>query len=510
MNKFDLFKIIIDLDEINTKNLKNRGVSNYFISKFIKENTIERISIGKYEISDIKGLYSYGKKLIKYDANNAIKCLKICIKYNINDIKSYFGLIIANIYLDNYDEVIKYLDILTDKGVIIDNERNYILYLINNLRTLDEKYVNELIPLSFNSIKYLNYEDKNAYYENGVRQLCYNGKYSFAINKQKNLLQRTYMSNFSVIHDLLIKKSLASIKEKNVIMSNLIQQGEYETVVKMLKDDINPNKYYQYVLKLLNEILYIDSTNTLPRTKMVEASNIFEAIDGKNYSLALALSENNNDYNLISQLLNIICNKIKEKTNPTISCIPPRLNWYTNINCDSYDEIEKLIIYIYRVLSKKKGIYILDAFNDKTTYELILLLKRCKDFDVFTINYNLEKRIVVRYSPKKSEDIDINSTYQRASWFYEYKLYNECLELCLKLLQTHNPNADIYALTAYTYWIIGKPQDALKYFIIAYDKTKNSTYLNYILQIEGAYYKHVFKMKEEEFYLNDNFLKKIK
>ena len=79
MSKEEFFSILINIDDITTKNLTSNGISKYYISKFVSENVIERVEKGKYIIKDLKSLYSYGTKLLKKGlVNESIKCFNKC------------------------------------------------------------------------------------------------------------------------------------------------------------------------------------------------------------------------------------------------------------------------------------------------------------------------------------------------------------------------------------------------------------------------------------------------
>ena len=127
---------------------------------------------------------------------------------------------------------------------------------------------------------------------------------------------------------------------------------------------------------------------------------------------------------------------------------------------------------------------------------LLQIISLYPDLKTFLINYNLEKRIVIRYCPEKQEVIDVEKNYTYASFLYEYKHYTECMELCLNIIHSDNPTIDAYVLLAHTYIKLGRPKDARDCLIVVYGLTNNFKYADIIVKLNGANSKDLFGFKK--------------
>lgn len=501
MTKEDFLNIVINLNDLTTSNLLKKGISSYYISKFVREKIIFRIKKGEYELN-FDMVYSYGKKLLKSNlVGNANLCFLKCLEIRNDFIPLYYQLLIVNIRLRKFLNVLEILDLLSNLNFLDENERKYQLFLLSNIIELPAKYFEELRFLSFDDIRYIKKEDPNMYNENKLRGLCFQKAFAEAEFKSRKVVERKYCSVFNVIHNLLISDSKKQVDEKFNTMREYIIAGKYHDAKFLLDKEINPPKYNIYLYKLLNEIIFLEENGVPSKTTLLNASNVFEAIDGKNFSLALILSKNDN---LLNDLLKIICNMIKEITNPIIEKKENfSLNYFTEINRDNFNAVENEINFICKFLEKKRGIYIMECFNEKTTNDLLNIFTLYPNLKAFLINYNMEDRIVVKYTPKFMSEIDEKNNFLYASYLYEYEYYNECLDICLGLLKQEEPTMDVYLLAGYSYMKLKKIKEARECFMVVYHFTKNSKYDEIISKINGVYAKPMFEMNINEFVDNE-------
>ena len=132
MDKEKLYIIVSNIDEISTKKLKENGVSEYYIYKFVKESILVREEKGKYKLKNFNNFYSFGKKMLKEkNIDAAIKIFDKCKNIDANFIPVYFQRMIANILQANFNDVLLDLNYLSNNNVINENERAYMLYLLS-------------------------------------------------------------------------------------------------------------------------------------------------------------------------------------------------------------------------------------------------------------------------------------------------------------------------------------------------------------------------------------------
>lgn len=510
-----LYNLIIEGKELTTSNLIDAGFSHHYITKFVKNNILERVMQGVYKLKDYNEIFNYGNHLLSMnDLDNAEKCFLIYLGINPEHSASYYQLLNVSIKSKNYIDSIKYIDILSDKKIILEDERKYLLFLLSQVTTLSYLHSLEIEYLNFYDIRV---SDDNI--ENKIRSFCLKDNFSYALTlqKQKNVVNSSFIDS---IHMALLNNIFQDKKEINAVVNNMINEEKYEELLNYLNEQKGLSKLNQYIKKVLKVLLELEQAETLPNVTSANALNVFEAIDANNFSLAYML---NNSYcknaqisnNSLNILLAKVCDLIKEITSPN-----PRknnriaLNYLTYITDDNLGAVENYIARVHKLLSKKGGVILLEPLNEETTLNMLDLINLCSNLEAFLINFEDQDRIVIKYTSKDLSADEKKRLKLYGKYAYEYKQYDDCMNKYLRLLQSDTNDWQIYSTLGFVYYKVGKYQEAIKYLIIAMDLSKKANcycdYSEFILKLKGVYSKPTFKMDEEEFYDNEGqLLRKI-
>jgi len=328
INKENLNKLyegIINEHELTTKELNSYGFHSKDISDLIEQRIIERVKRGHYSFLATNNLYYYGKKLLgSKESEKADICFKKCYELDHTHIGTCFQLFIRSIKAEDYDKAFEYFETLfnTDNKYY-KADSNLYLYLLSIISDIPEKYKEYTRYLTLEDIK-VDSQDKrykDIPLQNKIRQSILQRKIPYAI-KQHNDLVAQNKSN--TVQDMIIRilmyQALEQEKEKNNTIISLIKEQRYEELQSFLK---NKQKKYnlslldKYTLILTEDLLNIKESNIIPEKKIVNSENMFDAIDGYDYKLALKLNKiysiKNNfleEKNPILLLLNDVCNMI--------------------------------------------------------------------------------------------------------------------------------------------------------------------------------------------------------
>lgn len=327
VNNENLYELVLSCNELTTKKLNECGFNSTKINDLIKLGSIKRIKRGYYALTSVDELFKYGKVLIsKKEHDKAIQCFKKCYEIDPNHSKTCFQLFLKNIRDKDYENAFIYFDVLfkTDNPYYnIDN--NFYLYLLSIITNIPSEYKEYAMNLTYEDIR-INFSDKryiDIEKQNKIRSSVFLRSFPYAL-KQLNI--QIKQQNIVTVQDIIIKDLLVQAIEVQSINKNtlieLAQNKEYKKIVEYLEEKQEMHKLSltdNYILKLANEIISLKETQQVPEKNIFETEIMFDAIDGRNYELALNLS---NSYNLekniknsehpINLLLSDICAIIKQ------------------------------------------------------------------------------------------------------------------------------------------------------------------------------------------------------
>lgn len=322
-----LYEGIINDNELTTKKLNCYGFNSKDLSDLIEDGVLERVKRGYYSLKLVDELFLYGKRLIRekqYD--RATQCFLKCHEIDSSHRGTCFQLFLRSINKKDYDATFKYLEILLDtENPHYMKDCNFYLYLLSLITEVPDKHREYAKYLRFEDVSIdscdKRYQDIEL--QNKIRLTAIKRKLPFALKQLKDLIAQ---HGSMTVQDIITKTLLHQALEVDAINKNIIielaKNKAYEEIVKYFEEKekrISLNISEINIVKLAKEALEIQKTKQIPIKTIFRTEKLYEAIDGKNFELALSIKEiynkeNNvdNSENTISILLSDICNMIKQ------------------------------------------------------------------------------------------------------------------------------------------------------------------------------------------------------
>ncbi len=424
-----LYDSFIDEDELTTKKLKELGFNSTDLNKLIEKDLIIRTRRGIYSLNKIDGLYFFGKKLIalrKHD--RATLCFKKC--YNINPTHNgvCFQLFLRAIQQKDYDEALKYYSTFWNANKFYDVDNRLYLYLLSVITNLPVDYREYAKILQLDDLE-VDKEDKrynDINLQNKIRLSVFNQRFTLACKQLNDYIKEKESLSVQdlTIRTLLIQAVEKQMQDKQTII-DLLTQKKYKDIIK-LYDEMSffhrLGMVDNYILYLTTELLNIIETNKIPKVRVVDTNNIFDAIDGQNFSLAFDLAKKYSDkynvdknYNVFYLILKDIvkqCERLNSKLDnankatfsdvikflmsgnldETFKCLK---SYLSHLNKSCYEFLIRDLIKI-SVLTN-------DKIFTKPVKELALISKESYVFDI----YSYVQDFYISLSQKRFEEAKI-------------------------------------------------------------------------------------------------------
>jgi len=131
------------------------------------------------------------------------------------------------------------------------------------------------------------------------------------------------------------------------------------------------------------------------------------------------------------------------------------------------DKDKRLIEEKHRELVSNQGIILLTKKQSKDSDKILSLVSKYKDITPFIIGSGDDKQIVLRYRPFSKEPIDYKDLIEKEKISYFEERYDDCIDACLKLLQSKEPKEFVYSNLGMAYLKKNNIKMALDYFIVA-------------------------------------------
>lgn len=325
-----MYNGLIDEKELTTKELNSYGFNSKDLTDLINDRVLERVKRGYYSFLSVDDLFYYGKQLIaskEYD--KATACFKKCYELNPNHLGTCFQLFLRAIQSKNYEEAFTYFEHFYDSdNEYYNNDSNFYLYLLSMVTEIPEKYRKYAKYLKLEDIK-IDFNDKrfdDSYSQNKVRISALNQKFILASKQLNELIkQHGRLSVQDIITRTLLSQAIEVQNELKKNIVNLATKKDYKKIISCL-EQVQEQRHLsiadECVLFLAREVSKLEETGIIPEKKVISTNKLFEAINGKNFELALSLSkdyiERNNidpSDNAMFMLLKDITELIKTKTN---------------------------------------------------------------------------------------------------------------------------------------------------------------------------------------------------
>ena len=322
-----IYNAVLNDKELTTKDLSSFGFNSKDLNTLIEQGILIRVKRGIYALSSVDKLFYYGKKLIaQKEYDKASLCFLKCFQIDPSHIATCFQLFLRYIQKKDYKEAFKYFQILYDNNEdeTLNSDNNFYLYLLNMITEVPENYRQYARYLKYQDLKI---NENDNFLQNKIRLSSYRQKFFSALKQLNDLTKPKGNTPSTVLIKFLLNQAIdVQIENRNKI-SNLIKQEEYEKVVEFyetLSNKHNLSMIDEYTFILVKELLELTSSQNIPIKKIFSTNNLFEAIRGKNYELALNLviennekmnidNENNSIYLILRKIVNL-CEEIKDKS----------------------------------------------------------------------------------------------------------------------------------------------------------------------------------------------------
>ena len=329
-NLNSMYNGLIDEKELTTKELNSYGFNSKDLTDLINDGVLERVKRGYYSFLSIDDLFCYGKQLIaskEYD--KATACFKKCYELVPNHLGACFQLFLRAVKSKNYEEAFIYFEHFYDSdNEYYNNDSNFYLYLLSMITEIPEQHREYAKYLKLEDIR-VDFNDKrfnDPYSQNKVRISALNQKFTLASKQLNELIkQHGRLSVQDIITRTLLSQAIEVQNELKKNIANLAIEKKYKEIIAHLEkvqEQHHLSTADECILFLAREVSKLEETGIIPEKEVISTNKLFEAINGKNFELALSLS---NDYiernnidpsdNAMFMLLKDITELTKTKTN---------------------------------------------------------------------------------------------------------------------------------------------------------------------------------------------------
>jgi len=138
---YPLYEAVIDETTLTKANILNFGLTRGEIM-FLTDNKILKYELGEYYLTDIEGLWHYGKRLITLKRKERAEvCFNRCLEIDPTHKKAAMQLFLSSVQQENFDRALELFSIIDNNtNPYIQADLNYFLYLLSFLIRLPQEY----------------------------------------------------------------------------------------------------------------------------------------------------------------------------------------------------------------------------------------------------------------------------------------------------------------------------------------------------------------------------------
>lgn len=320
-----MYNGLIDEKELTTKELNSYGFNSKDLTDLINDGVLERIKRGYYSFLSIDNLFYYGKQLIsskEYD--KATACFEKCYELDPNHLGTCFQLFLRAVQSRDYSKAFTYFEhFYNSDNEYYNNDSNFYLYLLSMITKVPEKHREYAKYLQLEDIR-IDFNDKrfeDPYSQNKVRISALNQKFALASKQLNELIkQHGRLSVQDIIVRILLSQAIEIQNNLKMNIINLATEKKYNEIISRL-EEVQEQRHLsvadECVLFLAKEISKIEETGIIPEKEILSTNKLFEAINGKNFELALSLSKDYIEKNNINPSNNVMFMLLKDITELT-------------------------------------------------------------------------------------------------------------------------------------------------------------------------------------------------
>lgn len=398
--------IKINGKELTTQELNSYGFNSRDLLNLIENGFLKKVKRGYYSFVPIDDLFRYGKRLNELrEYDKATACFKKCYELNPNHIGACFRLFLQAIQLKDYPTAFNYFERLyKSDNKYYQNDNNFYLYLLSMITELPEQHKKFIKYIKLENVR-VDFSDKrygNVNYINKANKVIISSLNQRFYLAYKQLLELSQQSGNLSARDVVIKTLLSQAIEtqknvRNNIALGVVAKMYEEIVVYLLKiqNQHHLSEVDECILMLAKNISEIKETDIFPKPQIGATNNLFEAIKGKNYELALSLSKDYNKIYEVNDNNNILFMLLRD--------ITELINSKKEILKESIQEKENMQI-IESINNEKSTTNV----TNKTSFIVIMEYLMKHDFDN---SYNLLKKYL-KEKNKNQYEVLINDLIQ--------------------------------------------------------------------------------------------------
>ncbi|MBE6140705.1 MAG: hypothetical protein E7172_04125 [Firmicutes bacterium] len=284
----ELGKLFIQKESLTREEIIACDFDEQKIKEMI-EKKILKIENDKYILIDSHLLTLYGNYLIKLkNKQEAIKVFEKAYLIEPDRLMNNFYMFLFSIDKNEYEKSWIYFEkIYNGKKEMAEN--NVYLYLLNLIIDLPLEYQKIAANLKMTDLLGANNQ------ENEIRKLIFQRRLTYAINKMIDYFnQKDNITMKDYLLRLLLFEARNATKKDNKKINDLIKEEKIAQLIvflekKQLKTSLNKNE--SQALLIAKKSIELQNTLLKPNPTIFKTTNIFEAIEGQNYELALELAK---------------------------------------------------------------------------------------------------------------------------------------------------------------------------------------------------------------------------
>lgn len=442
-----IIRILIKNSQITTLELTKIGYITEDVNELISDGYIKPKEKSIYVVGQLDTIFNHGLlKMKKKDYAFANEIFEYCYRVNPNNYLVNFQLFDRSIKSDNKEDSFKYFNIVYEKLVKENNEKeaNYYLLLLSRLVEVSDRYKRILDDILLDDILTTDND------ENNIRRNLYFSEYIQAndLFKEKHTTQDS-LSKEEILEADFISELMDKYRKFKDVLLNYIDKDNIPKLKDLLEEEMRKGLLSmndQYLLKVVNDYLEIKEEKELPNV-LEYSDDLYQAINNKDYHLALTYMEDTDKKSPLYVMLVKLCDLIDSMDNKVLD----------------EDTINKINSSVNEINNGKLVSIITDT-KEELREAILKYLEDIPDTKSFVVN----DKIVLRSSPKVVKSYKLNKLIKEAKTaLYEEHDYEKAEEIYSKLLQVGTPRDFIYGEYGLTILNLNRSKEAIMYLSLA-------------------------------------------
>lgn len=286
-----LYEGVIKGDILTRKQILSYGFIKRDVDLLLGKFYIRRKRPGQYFFIAVDQLYEYGMSLTQTDPKKASQCFEVCHRLDPNHLDTCQELLYRRMINQDYQNAYSYLEVLLYSDIAsYQNDAKLFLYLLGRVMELpiDQGLLLKQLKLSDVAVLDSDSRYQDIPLQNKLRNTILRNEFALAL-KQCQQYFHTNSSFEQALQSLLIQIKKKK-KQNNRKLLQWINKKNYQIFIDYLENSqYQLTNFEHYQLELAKTIETIKKTNQIPKMSDRDSRNTFEAIDNKNYFLALQL-----------------------------------------------------------------------------------------------------------------------------------------------------------------------------------------------------------------------------